>query len=109
MKFAITALAALLFACLVYSVGVTKALKTQQKLNSSLQISLTNCEATARVQNAAVKAANESLVNYEGKISEIQKQFNTKSKELNNSLKSVKTCEQGMNYLKTMLNELKRL
>lgn len=109
MKYAIAALAALLLACLVYSIGITKALKTQQKLNSSLQISLTNCEATARVQNAAVKAANESLVNYESKISEIQQQFNAKSKELDKSLKSVKTCEQGMNYLKAMLNELKGL
>ena len=109
MKYAIAALAALLLACAVYSVSVTKALSTQRALNSSLQILLTNCEATARVQNAAVKAANESLANYESKISDIQQQFNAKSKDLNAALKSVKTCEQGMNYLKTMLNELKGL
>ncbi len=109
MKYAIAVLAALLLACIVYSVGVTKALKTARGLNSSLQISLTNCEASLRVQNSAVKAANESLVNYEGKISEIQQNFNAKSKELDKALKSIKTCEQGMNYLKTMLNELKGL
>lgn len=109
MKTAATALAALLLACIVYSIGVTKALKTARGLNSSLQISLANCEASLRVQNSAVKAANESLNNYEGKISEIQQNFNAKSKELDKALKSVKNCEQGMNYLKTMLNDLKGL
>lgn len=58
-------------------------------------------------QNEAIQSANETLKNYQGKIAELQKEYDAKLTMFQKQVKNIKTCEDGYNYLKTMLEELK--
>lgn len=60
-----------------------------------------------RGQNEAIQQANGTLKNYQGKIAELQKEYDLKLSVYQRQVKNIKTCEDGYNYLKTMLEELK--
>lgn len=58
-------------------------------------------------QNEAIQQSNETLKNYQGKIAELQKEYDAKLTMFQKQVKNIKTCEDGYNYLKTVLEELK--
>lgn len=103
----ITALAAVL-ACLCLALwhAGSENKDLQAKLMQA-QSELNKCQSALSVQNSLVVVKNAELTQYSDLVSQLQANYNTKQNELNNSLKSVKTCEQGMAYLKTMLQGLK--
>ena len=107
MKYVITVLSVLLF--------LTAHLTwLYQKKNDYLNAEIKAVEAQYELvkthinqQNEAIQKANETLKNYQGKIAELQKEYDLKLSAYKKQIKSIKKCEDGYNYLKTMLEELK--
>lgn len=83
--------------------------------NQSLRSDLRECEVTYELakehikqQNDSINAAHEQLISYEANITAIQESADKQLKSLQNRIKNVKTCEDGMNYLKDTLNRFKQ-
>lgn len=109
MKYALVFLAGLLIAACVYVIGLQRALKRVETMNSTLKTQLLTCNAQQNLQNIEIVNANEKLNSYSQDLQKIREQYESKAKELKVSLKSVKNCREGMKYLENMLNELKGL
>ena len=98
----------------VLSVLTTLAAWYYKKENSILSAESKTIEAQYELvkthilrQNEAIRQSNETLKNYRGKIAELQKEYDLKLSAYQRQIKNIKTCEDGYNYLKTMLEELK--
>ena len=98
----------------VLSVLTTLAAWYYKKENSILSAESKTIEAQYELvkthihrQNEVIQQANETLKNYQGKIAELQKEYDAKLIMFQKQVKNIKTCEDGYNYLKTMLEELK--
>ena len=105
----VSALIATILGLFIYVVSLKSDISDLNEVRISLQKELASCQSAIDLQNEITLSKNAELNSYSDKINEIQARFNAKSKELDKALGNVKTCEDGMNYLKTMLNTLKGL
>lgn len=107
MKYIIAILSAFLFVSLaaVFSLTQSKKILTAEldAANANYELIKTHIEH----QNAEIDKANETLKLYKGKIGELQKEYDTKIAIFQKQIKNIKTCEDGFNYLKNMLDDLK--
>lgn len=107
MKYIITVLSALLFLTAIAAWQFQKEIKFLDAENKAIEAQYELVKAYIQNQNEAISKANETLKNYQGKIAELQKEYDAKLSAYQKKIKSIKTCEDGYNYLKTMLEELK--
>lgn len=113
MKYAIiaigTALLSAIIGLLIYSNSLSNKLETLEKDKIALQNELSSCQSALSLQNTITTAKNSELSTYTETIKTIQEKYNKQSADLDEALSDVKTCEQGMNYLKAMLKKLKEM
>lgn len=107
MKYVIAILSAFLFASIA---AVFSLMESKRVLNAELGEAKANYELVKthiESQNKEIERANETLKLYQGKIGELQKEYDTKIAIFQKQMKNIKTCEDGFNYLKNMLDDLK--
>lgn len=113
MKYAIiaiiTALVSAIIGLLIYSNSLSNKLENIEKEKITLQNELSSCQSALSLQNTITTAKNNELSTYSETIKSIQEKYNKQSSDLDEALADVKTCEQGMNYLKAMLKKLKEM
>lgn len=102
---------AILSAFLVVSLATTYSVLGKKRiLNAELNEARANYElikAHLEFQNNKIEKAGETLKHYQGKISELQKEYDLKLVGFQKQVKNIQTCEQGLIYLKKMLDDLK--
>lgn len=107
MKYVITVLSALLVLTALAAWEFQQTIKHLDAENKAYEAQYKLVKAHIHRQNEAIQSANETLKNYQGKIAELQKEYDAKLTMFQKQVKNIKTCEDGYNYLKTMLEELK--
>lgn len=102
---------AILSAFLVVSLTTTySVLEKKRFLNAELNEARANYELIKThldFQNTEIQRAGETLKHYKDKIGELQKEYDLKLMGFQKQIKNIQTCEQGLIYLKKMLDELK--
>lgn len=103
MKYLISILAAFLvvLAAATYSLYETKRVLNAQLNEANAKYELIKSHIDS--QNEAVQKANEQLQGYETKIMELELDYQIKIKNFQKEIANVKTCEDGMKYLKKLL------
>lgn len=107
MKYIISVLSALLVLTALAAWQFQQTIKHLDAENKSYEAQYELVKTHMLRQNEAILKANETLKSYQGKIAELQKEYDLKLSAYQRQIKSIKTCEDGYNYLKTMLEELK--
>lgn len=107
MKYIISVLSALLVLTALVAWQFQQTIKHLDAENMAYEAQYELIKAHIQRQNEAIRSANETLKNYQGKIAELQKEYDLKLSAYQRQIKNIKTCEDGYNYLKTMLEELK--
>ena len=64
-------------------------------------------KAHIEYQNKAINEAHETLKGYQGKVEQIEKEYNLKLTAYEKQITKIKTCDDGFKYLKNMLDDLK--
>lgn len=70
---------------------------------------LHSCKSQLALQNTIIKQANEEMLVYSSMFYDIQNKYEQELKKQKASIANVKTCQDGMVYLKDMLSNLKGL
>lgn len=66
-------------------------------------------KAHIEFQNRQIQQANDELQGYQGKIAEIELEYQVKIKNFEKQIANVKTCEDSDIYFKSLLQEIERL
>lgn len=107
MKYIITVLSALLVLTALAAWQFQQRVKYLDAENKSYEAQYELVKSHISEQNEAIRQSNETLKNYQDKIAELRKEYDAKVTMFQKQVKNIKTCEDGYNYLKTMLEELK--
>ena len=107
MKYIISVLSALLFLTALAAWQFQNEIKHLDSENKAIEAQYELIKTHILRQNEAIRQSNETLKNYRVKIAELQKEYDLKLTAYKKQIKSIKTCEDGYNYLKTMLEGIK--
>lgn len=107
MKYITSVLSALLVLTALAAWQFQQTIKHLEVENKAYEAQYELVKSHIYEQNEAIRQSNETLKNYQGKIAELQKEYDAKVTMFQKQVKNIKTCEDGYNYLKTMLEELK--
>lgn len=109
MKYIISILAAFLvvISAVTYSLYETKRVLNAQLNEANIKYELIKAHIDS--QNEAITKANEQLKGYETKIMELELDYKIKLQGFQKEIANVKNCEDGLKYLKNMLESLKEV
>lgn len=104
--YALTAVSCLLLFTIILAIFQYNKI---QKLNDDLmeaEVAYELISQNLADQNKRIEEANKKLSLYEEKLLKNEQDYNKTLINLQGQIKQVKTCEEGMNYLKSMLKGL---
>lgn len=107
MKYIISVLSVLLILTALLAWQYQKENKYLDAKNKAIGAQYELVKMHIQNQNEAISRANKRLKDYQSKIAEVRKEYDLKLLAYQKQVKSIKTCEDGFNYLKNMLEELK--
>lgn len=107
MKYIITVLSVSLILTALLAWQFQQTIKHLDAENKTIEVQYELIKTHLLNQNEAISRANEKIKGYQKDIDTLRKEYDLKLSAYQKQIKSIKTCEDGLNYLKNMLEGLK--